>query len=162
MLSLDVGLEVETPLRQPSLDWSRCFTQWLTHLAPTQSPIGAYELALRLTHDADIQQLNGAYRHQDRPTDVLAFAALEAPLPGTTDLYLEQPVYLGDIVISVETAQRQATEAGHGLEVELLWLATHGLLHLLGWDHPDEESLNQMLSKQADLIELTPNSAVRP
>ena len=89
----------------------------------------------------------------------MAFASLESELPGATEIYAEEPVYLGDIIVSVETAQRQALEAGHSLPKELLWLATHGLLHLLGWDHPDEESLNQMLSKQSDLIQLTANSA---
>ncbi|MEL6138067.1 MAG: rRNA maturation RNase YbeY [Cyanobacteria bacterium J06628_6] len=160
-LTVEIEVEADTPLPDDlaDVDWSACFERWLTLMAPTQSPIGAYELALRLTSDDGIQQLNAAYRHQDQSTDVLAFAALESELPGAEALYQEQPVYLGDIIISVETAQRQAIEAAHSLEQELLWLATHGLLHLLGWDHPDKDSLNQMLSQQAVLIEASLNSA---
>ena len=155
----DAASDAERAGNLAGLNWAQYFQQWLTHMAPTHSPIGAYELAERLTNDDGIQRLNADYRQQDRPTDVLAFAALESDLPGAAVLHREQPVYLGDIIISLDTAQRQASEAGHSLETELLWLATHGLLHLLGWDHPDEESLNQMLSQQADLIELMAKSA---
>ena len=64
----------------------------------------------------------------------------------------EEPLELGDIVISVQTAARQAPEHGHNLERELLFLASHGLLHLLGWDHPDDTSLAAMLARQQQLI----------
>ena len=63
-----------------------------------------------------------------------------------------EPLELGDIVISLESAARQAAAAGTTLEAELLFLASHGLLHLLGWDHPDEASLATMLSRQEALI----------
>ena len=60
---------------------------------------------------------------------------------------------LGDIVISLDTAARQAPEHGHSLEQELLFLASHGLLHLVGWDHPDDASLAAMLARQGDLLD---------
>jgi rRNA maturation RNase YbeY len=63
-----------------------------------------------------------------------------------------EPLELGDIVISLETAARQAAAADTSLEAELLFLASHGLLHLLGWDHPDAESLAAMLCRQEALI----------
>jgi probable rRNA maturation factor len=63
-----------------------------------------------------------------------------------------EPLELGDIVISLESAARQAAAAGTSLEAELQFLASHGLLHLLGWDHPDEASLATMLSRQEGLI----------
>ena len=134
--------------------WQSYFERWLIELAPEASPINAYELSLVLTNDAKIQQLNSTYRHQERSTDVLAFAALETPLPGSEDIYQQMPLYLGDIVISVETAVRQANEQGHAVKQELTWLATHGLLHLLGWDHPDAVSLEAMLAKQTALLAL--------
>ena len=59
---------------------------------------------------------------------------------------------LGDIVISLDTAARQAPEHGHSLEQELLFLASHGLLHLVGWDHPDDASLAAMLARQERLL----------
>ncbi len=62
---------------------------------------------------------------------------------------------LGDIVISLDTAARQAPEHGHSLEQELLFLASHGLLHLVGWDHPDDASLAAMLARQERLLTLS-------
>ncbi|MCT7952612.1 rRNA maturation RNase YbeY [Ancylothrix sp. C2] len=132
--------------------WQNWIERWLEFLQEDLPPAPGYELSLRLTDDHEIQALNAQYRFQDKPTDVLAFAALEvedfAPAPP------EMPVYLGDIVISVDTATRQASERGHSLEFELAWLASHGLLHLLGWDHPDEDSLSEMLNQQALLLEM--------
>jgi probable rRNA maturation factor len=127
---------------------------WLNDLAPELSPINAYEIGLRLTDDTEIQQLNTDYRHQDKPTDVLSFAALETEIPGVATLHQQQPIYLGDIIISVETAARQATENNHSLAQEVAWLAAHGLLHLLGWDHPDEQCLMRMLDRQTKLLNL--------
>ncbi len=123
----------ETWLAQPDLD------------LPTAS---SYELSLRLTDDAEIQLLNSQYRQKDQPTDVLAFAALENEMPLVKGL----PVYLGDIIISVDTANRQALTYQHSLAQELAWLASHGFLHLLGWDHPDEANLEKMLQRQEQLL----------
>ena len=135
-----------------SLDtWCQWFDQWLTVLNPDISPIQAYALTLRLTDDADIQALNATYRHQDCPTDVLAFAALETLIPATYT-WTVLPVELGDIVISIETALTQAQSSDHSLQQELAWLASHGLLHLLGWDHPDADSLEHMLIQQRHLL----------
>jgi probable rRNA maturation factor len=86
------------------------------------------EVALRLCDDATIRELNRDYRNKDKPTDVLAFAQREA---ASADHAL-----LGDIVISVDTAKRQAKR---GLYPELLHLASHGLCHLLGYDHRDDD-----------------------
>nr|WP_227500042.1 rRNA maturation RNase YbeY [Synechococcus sp. PCC 7335] len=130
------------------------FKTWLADLDPKISPIGAYEVSLRLTSDAEIQQLNSDFRQQEKPTDVLSFAALETEIPQLQNVYQQQPVYLGDIIVSIETASRQAVENRHSLERELAWLCAHGLLHLLGWDHPNEDRLTQMLDRQALLLNL--------
>lgn len=139
--------------------WEAWFKHWLEILQPNISPAQSYELSLRLTDDAEIQALNAQYRQQNKPTDVLAFAALEVcpqfKMPSSL------PLYLGDIVISVATANRQATQQGHPLKTELAWLAAHGLLHLLGWDHPDEDSLTQMLDQQ-DILLQTIGIAINP
>jgi probable rRNA maturation factor len=139
--------------------WEIWLRHWLEVLQPKDADDGLplhpqeeYELSLRLTDDADIQTLNGQYRQKNQPTDVLAFAALEVDAPVCDELH-QEPLYLGDVVISVETADRQARDRGHTLEVELAWLAAHGLLHLLGWDHPDEESLTRMLDQQQKLLD---------
>ncbi len=132
--------------------WESWFQSWLETLAPDFSPIQAYELSLRLTNDHEIQALNAQYRHQDKPTDVLAFAALETDYPQADEFQLSQPLYLGDIIISMTTAEKQAHAQHHALETELAWLAAHGLLHLLGWDHPDDDRLTQMLKQQRFLL----------
>jgi len=118
-------------------------------------------LGLRFTDDATICELNGTWRQRQEPTDVLSFAALEdAP-----DWLDDGSVELGDIVISLDTARRQAQEHQHSLQRELQWLTSHGLLHLLGWDHPDDTSLTAMLACQERLLnEVSPADGgnVRP
>ena len=132
--------------------WNNWFTQWVDEIDSTVPTASVYEIGLRLTDDGEIQTLNSQYRHQDKPTDVLAFATLEVDSPKSTEIDILEPLYLGDIVISVETAQRQAIQQGHCLKTELAWLASHGLLHLIGWDHPDEESLQRMMKTQVILL----------
>ena len=99
-----------------------------------------FEVALRLCDDATIRLLNRDYRKKDKPTDVLAFAQREA---ASAD-----PNLLGDIVISIDTAKRQAKQ---GLYAELVHLASHGLCHLLGYDHRDDEEERVMNERAAAL-----------
>ncbi|WP_395939622.1 rRNA maturation RNase YbeY [Anabaena sp. FACHB-1237] len=132
--------------------WQEWFNQWLEMLNNDLPPAPSYELSLRLTDDSDIQILNAQYRLIDQPTDVLAFASLETDLPQNEEMRSSLPLYLGDIIISIDTAKRQAQQQGHSLSTELAWLAAHGLLHLLGWDHPDEERLLSMLNQQVTLL----------
>ena len=106
-------------------------------------------LGLRFTDDATITALNSTWRQRNQATDVLSFAALE-DAPALPDV---SSVELGDIVISLDTARRQASEQQHSLARELRWLVSHGLLHLLGWDHPDEDSLAAMLQLQEQLLD---------
>ncbi|WP_293347433.1 MULTISPECIES: rRNA maturation RNase YbeY [unclassified Microcoleus] len=145
------------PENQPSGEiaaqtWENWFSVWLENQEADVPEAPGYEVSLRLTADADIQALNAQYRQQDRSTDVLAFAALEVDCPQLEEMQSSEPLYLGDIIISIDTAQRQAQQQGHPLKTELAWLASHGFLHLLGWDHPDEESLTQMLDRQETLL----------
>lgn len=136
----------------PVATWETWFYTWIKFLKVDLSPIHAYELSLQLVNDSDIRRLNAIYRQKDYPTDVLAFAALATQTPQPAELWSAFPVCLGDIVISIETAQRQAQQQKCSLKHELTWLAAHGLLHLLGWDHPDDESLTKMLNKQTQLL----------
>jgi probable rRNA maturation factor len=140
--------------------WTTHLGRWLAQLAPELAPAlraPLYGLGLQLCDDAGIADLNAAWRGIDAPTDVLAFAAQEAaaPRPPSAEAPAadDEPLELGDLVISLPTAARQAAGAGHDLEAELLFLASHGLLHLLGWDHPDEASLAAMLARQRRLLE---------
>ena len=120
------------------------------------------ELCLTLLTDQEIHELNRDYRAKDRPTDVLSFALLEGE---QLQLPAEIAVPLGDIMISVETALAQAqrgalprltsairSESSWGLSEELSFLALHGLLHLLGYDHEDEEEAEEMEALEFQLL----------
>jgi len=151
--------------------WHALLASWLGQLAaelPRELQAPAYSLGLSLVGDAEIAALNADWRSKAGPTDVLAFAAQDddldgaPPLPpglmddaGEAEIHGAEPLELGDILISVDTAARQAPEHGHSLEQELLFLASHGLLHLLGWDHPDESRLAAMLARQHTLTQST-------
>ena len=87
------------------------------------------EISFLLTNDKRIHELNKIYRHIDRPTDVLAFAMQEGELAELAG------AVLGDVIVSVETARKQAAERGVSVLSEVTMLLAHGLLHLLGWDH---------------------------
>ncbi len=90
------------------------------------------ELSLELIGDARIRRLNREYRKQDRITDVLAFPMREGIVPRGR---CPQTSMLGDVVISLPTAIRQAQKAGRSIDVELAALLVHGVLHLCGYDH---------------------------
>jgi probable rRNA maturation factor len=105
------------------------------------------ELSIVLTGDDQIQNLNRLYRKKNRPTDVLAFAQREGA-------YGERAGrLLGDVVISVPTAQRQAQARAATLRAELTMLLAHGLLHLLGWDHQTAAEDRRMRRETARLCE---------
>ena len=159
-LALDTaGVELERTDPADLLDptrWDSTLRTWLDHVrgdGDLNCPMVVrraeeISLGLRFTDDTVIRELNGTWRQRQEPTDVLSFSALEdAP-----DWLESSSVELGDIVISLDTARRQALEQQHSLQRELQWLASHGLLHLLGWDHPDEDSLAAMLACQDRLL----------
>ena len=149
--------------------WHGLLAAWLSTLQaelPSQLQSPAYSLGLSLVGDAEITALNADWRGKSGPTDVLAFAAQDDDLDGAAAFPLlpqdgsdaesweGEPLELGDIVMSIETAARQASDHSHNLERELLFLASHGLLHLLGWDHPDDASLEAMLTRQERLVKV--------
>ena len=107
-----------------------------------------YEVSVLLTDDSRITELNLEYRGIDAPTDVLAFAMRE-----DEDSNLMNPNILGDIVISLETAERQAENETHSLEEEVAFLTVHGVLHLLGYDHQTQEEATVMFEKQKNILE---------
>jgi probable rRNA maturation factor len=121
-------------------------------LAREQVPQDA-EVSVVLVDDAYIRELNRQYRAKDTHTDVLSFAMRESVPeeeaiegdPGAEQL-------LGDIVISVERAREQAEEYGHSFERELGYLAVHGVLHLLGYDHEKEEDRKIMRQKEEEIL----------
>ncbi len=106
------------------------------------------EVSILITDDLEIEALNRKYRQITTPTDVLAFAMNDGN-DGNLHSHL-----LGDVVISVQTAQRQAADKHHSLEIELAWLTVHGVLHLLGYDHQTAQDAAIMFEKQEAILRL--------
>ena len=108
------------------------------------------EVSLMMVDDQRIHALNQEYRRVDRPTDVLSFA-LQEEMEEEPDSEFEDEM-LGDIVISAERAREQAEEYGHSFEREIIYLAVHGTLHLLGYDHEEEKDKQKMRSKEEEVM----------
>ncbi|MHB9144147.1 MAG: rRNA maturation RNase YbeY [Symbiobacteriia bacterium] len=127
----------------------------------TQQGQAAALVDVTLVDDVAIHELNRTYRQVDRPTDVLSFA-LREETPADEPPVVDGPpdLLLGDVVISLPRAVEQATEYGHSLEREAAFLAVHGTLHLLGYDHgsPEAEGRMMELTEQA----LAPLGLSRP
>ena len=111
------------------------------------------EVSITFMTDEAIQEVNAEYRGKDVPTDVISFA-LEEMVEGEVAVVVEEgmPTVLGDILISVETAKRQAEEYGHDFNREIGFLALHGFLHLLGYDHMTEEEEVEMFGRQKEIL----------
>ena len=104
------------------------------------------ELSILLCDDPTIRELNRQYRRKDKPTDVLAFPMHEGPEPSP------HPNLLGDVVISVPTATRQAREGDRPIIAEVTFLLAHGLLHLIGYDHATKREEREMNAQTERLI----------
>ncbi len=133
MIQLQFVNETKTPV-DPSL-----FEIILKRLPDVEGPLAYEDVELLLTDDDTIHALNKQYRGKDKATDVLSFS-------------LEDPVHLGQLVISVDRASEQAEQIGQSLEEELQFLFTHGTLHLLGYDHEEAEEEKVMLAKAYKLL----------
>ncbi|AMW98734.1 rRNA maturation RNase YbeY [Rummeliibacillus stabekisii] len=110
------------------------------------------ELSVTFVTNESIHEINRTYRQKDAPTDVISFA-LEEIGEGETPIIAEgMPRVLGDIIISTDRTIEQAEEYGHSFERELGFLAVHGFLHLLGYDHMDPEDERVMFGKQDEIL----------
>ncbi|WP_182200544.1 rRNA maturation RNase YbeY [Paraliobacillus salinarum] len=110
------------------------------------------EISINFVDNREIQIINRNYRQIDRPTDVISFALEEEGEGEVKIIGEDMPLILGDIVISVDMAKEQADEYNHSLERELGFLALHGFLHLLGYDHMNDADEKTMLSRQEELL----------
>lgn len=138
MIHIQINPDLKISLEQELLE--RAALAVLTH----QSVEG--DLTIVLTDDAQLHELNRDYLGIDAPTDVLSFPASETD-PETARRYL------GDILISIPRAAKQAQTAGHELEAEAQLLTVHGTLHLLGHDHAGEQDKARMWKAQAEILE---------
>ncbi|WP_426428550.1 rRNA maturation RNase YbeY [Staphylococcus equorum] len=131
-------------------------SEWLTQIdklltfAIEQEQIGSdAELSVTFVDKTEIQEINKIYRDKDKVTDVISFA-LEEDEPEI--IGLDMPRVLGDIIICTDVAQEQADSYGHSFERELGFLALHGFLHLLGYDHIDEQDEKEMFGRQDQIL----------
>jgi len=127
--------------------------QLLTFAAKAEQLEDGTEVSVTFLDDAAIRHINREYRGKDQATDVISFALEEegedeTPIRGTAGI----PRHLGDLLISVETAERQAADYGHSLEREVGFLALHGFLHLLGYDHMNEHEEKKMFGRQDEIL----------
>lgn len=153
--------------------WMALLEQLLQHAGEMEG-IDIGIVSLTLTDEAGIRALNKQFRNLDKPTDVLSFPMRELigdeppvyaedeyeALEGEDDAWTDEPddagdpfsELLGDIVISVPRAESQAEEYGHSVERELGFLFVHGFLHLLGYDHDEEEKERAMFARQEEVL----------
>lgn len=111
---------------------------------------GDAEISVTIVNDLDIRKINHAHRNIDKVTDVLSFPMIDfakgerPPEKG--------PYILGDIIISIETAIKQAEEYGHSIEREIGFLTAHSMLHLMGYDHMEPSEEKEMFQKQEEIL----------
>lgn len=110
------------------------------------------ELSVVITDDETVRELNRTYRGIDSTTDVLAFAFQEEAEGSVFPSHPEGITYLGEVIISLPQAERQAEELGHPLKRELAALAVHGTLHLLGYDHEKPEDEGKMAARESEIL----------
>ncbi|AYX89964.1 rRNA maturation RNase YbeY [Staphylococcus cohnii] len=130
-------------------NWFKQIDDLLTFAKEKEGIENDAELSVTFVDKAEIQQINKMYRDKDKVTDVISFA-LEEDEPEISGLDI--PRVLGDIIICTEVAQSQADEYGHSFERELGFLALHGFLHLLGYDHMDEVDEKEMFGRQDEIL----------
>lgn len=141
-------IELQNPCRYPEAR-ARRWRAWLAPLVAELAP-AADTLTVRFVSDREICGLNALYRQRARPTDVLTFPG-ELRAPGAVDPAPDPwpgsagERHLGDVVVAVPTARRQAHELGHSVEHELRTLLLHGVLHCLGYDHEADDGAMERL-----------------
>ncbi|MFC0270048.1 rRNA maturation RNase YbeY [Metabacillus herbersteinensis] len=111
------------------------------------------EISVTFVSNERIQEVNRDYRGKDQPTDVISFALEEMGEGEIEVIGVDMPQVLGDIIISIPRAKEQAEEYGHTFIRELGFLAVHGFLHLLGYDHETKADEEIMFNKQKELLD---------
>lgn len=157
---VDVAVAREVKAALPAARWRtlRLELRRMAKACALSEGLPEVEVSVRFVDDAAIHALNRSWRKKDKPTDVLAFAQREGPGGAL------HPEVLGDVIVSIETARRQQKARGvAGLHAELLFLASHGLCHLLGYDHRTDREEAEMNARMSALrAEAQRRGRVRP
>ncbi|MGW7975970.1 rRNA maturation RNase YbeY [Staphylococcus xylosus] len=130
-------------------EWLTQIDELLTFAKKQENIEEEAELSVTFVDKEEIQEINKMYRDKDKVTDVISFA-LEEDEPEITGL--DMPRVLGDIIICTNVAKEQADNYGHSFERELGFLALHGFLHLLGYDHMNEQDEKEMFGRQEQIL----------
>lgn len=133
---------------------SRAYVKALARTMLEQLELESSELSILLTNDHIIRRINREFRDKDKPTDVLSFPQHEFARPMVPKHSIELAV-LGDIVISLETAERQAQGRKRSVADEVRFLLAHGLLHLVGYDHMTPKDKTAMTARTRALVRAT-------
>ena len=112
------------------------------------------EVSLSFVTDEEIREINRNFRGIDKATDVLSFPQIDYDNDDEVMTNEKGEIVLGDIIISLDTAKRQAEEYGHSLNREICFLTVHSMLHLLGYDHMTEEDEKEMFDKQKAVLDM--------
>ncbi len=139
-------IQLQNPCRYPEAG-ARRLRPWLSALVEELAP-GAGSFAVRFVSDREMRRFNANFRHRDETTDVLSFPADMAFPEGGQTIAGDGERHLGDVVISVPSARRQALRLGHGVDVELRILLLHGVLHCLGHDHETDGGVMDQLERR--------------
>jgi probable rRNA maturation factor len=118
-------------------------------LSPEEVEDATFAVEVSLVDDAEMLELNAGYRGKNKPTDVLSFSQLE----GDAMPFGGEELLLGDIIISIDTAARQAQELHHSLSHEIAFLTAHGTLHLCGYDHDTSVRRRVMFKLQDEIVQ---------
>jgi probable rRNA maturation factor len=154
-MSYDVAVTVEHPL-DPTVDPAAIVAWAESALTHAQAPEGSVSIVI--ADDATVQALNRDYRGLDEPTDVLSFGLgglakpLESEEPDPFILPAGAPLEIGEIVISHPYAARTAAATNRPIRDELALLTVHGILHLLGHDHLEDDEGNEMRRQETEIL----------
>jgi|FaiFalDrversion2_1042247.scaffolds.fasta_scaffold05124_1 probable rRNA maturation factor len=142
---LRADVRIDPPFRR---EVSAAWLRRVARVALAAEGVRAAEVGIFVTDDGTVRALNRAYAGEDAPTDVLSFSLQEGegfPMP-------DGLLRLGEVVISLPTARRQAQAAGRPLLAEMAHLLVHGLLHLLGYDHATPSQERRMRQRERDIL----------
>lgn len=145
---MEYVVEVQTDVETDGVDTS-ALEQLAARALEAEAVTRPSELSIVLTDDAAVRELNRTYRGVDAPTDVLSFAQSEG---GEFALPEGEAPHLGDVIISLGTARRQAAEYGLALQDEVSHLLVHGVLHLLGYDHEQPQDAQNMRAHEDAIL----------
>jgi probable rRNA maturation factor len=141
--SIDISAEAEGWARIPDLEG---FVRRAAEAAMRDNDAPPSEISVVLSDDEHLRELNKHHRGMDKPTNVLSFPAARIKAPAGA------PRILGDVVLAYETVQREAAEESKPIENHLSHLVVHGVLHLLGYDHEDEEEAEMMEARERQIL----------